>query len=116
MLIESISLFGALTNTAILVFMTGVFETDNKYYKLIIFILIEHFILMVMFSLKFFVSDMPENVVKARIWGRRIINERIFNQPTDIDEQRELRNLHFKPPKSQVQQNFKAEEIFSKNE
>lgn len=39
-----------------------------------------------MFGLKLYVNDTPEIVKKAKIWGNRIVSERIFNQPTDIDE------------------------------
>mmetsp|Transcript_24178 Transcript_24178/g.4041 ORF Transcript_24178/g.4041 Transcript_24178/m.4041 type:complete len:172 (+) Transcript_24178:1825-2340(+) len=110
-IIQFISFAGVLTNTSILIFTTDVFDMSNENYKWLIFMALEHGLLVFKFGLSALVEDEPEKVLKSAAWRRRIINERIYHRPADQDEQKELRNLKFRPIPDYQPMKFEEDEI-----
>lgn len=95
-IIQTISFVGALTNTAILSFTTNVFHIHDEKYVWILFLALEHGLLLFKFIIAMLVSDTPRYVIDALTWSQRIVNERIYGKAVDVDEQREVRQLFFK--------------------
>ena len=96
-ILKFISLLGALTNTGILIFTTNVFDTDTNEMQWAYFIVLEHLLLLFRFCISGKVPGTPKTVTHGLYWGERIANERIYGKSTDVDVQKELRDLKFSP-------------------
>jgi len=52
------------------------------------FLAIEHGVLLVKAILSEWIPDFPEEVEQGQIWGKRVVNERLYGKPADLEEQR----------------------------
>ncbi|OMJ79321.1 hypothetical protein SteCoe_20704 [Stentor coeruleus] len=95
-IIKTVSVIGTLTNTGIIIFTTDIFDNDTTTQKWFYFMVIEHFLLFFKVILARIIPDVPENVEKGLIWSRRMVKEKIFGKPSDVDEQRHAFGLKFK--------------------
>ena len=92
-IVRTISIFGALTNTGILIFTAKLtfFGMDPW----ICFIVIEHGLLLFKWMV---VTVWPHRSVTVRnglVWSKRIASERIYGKASDLEEQKKKRNLYF---------------------
>ncbi|OMJ83410.1 hypothetical protein SteCoe_15679 [Stentor coeruleus] len=113
-IIRTVSIFGALTNTAILVFTADVFDQTeikddlgnvtgkqslSEMYKngdlWVRFIILEHLLLLFKFLLISLVSDVPKKVKDGLCWSKRISEERTMHGTIDPSDKKEIRNLAF---------------------
>ena len=92
---NSISVIGALTNTAIFIFTTDIFDFASTSEKWIMFMVIEHGLLLFKFLIDKNIPDVPRKVRRGLAWGERIANERLYGKSSEVDERKEKRNLYF---------------------
>lgn len=104
-IIRTVSIIGALTNTAILVFTADVFDikiegTHN--YKngqmWMNFVLLEHVLLFIKYVLLIGLENEPRIVKEGLIWSKRIAAEKIYGKASNLEHQREIRGLKFESP------------------
>ncbi|CAG9330895.1 unnamed protein product [Blepharisma stoltei] len=95
-IVRTISVIGALTNTAIIIFTANIFDLTDFATKWGYFMVIEHVLLVFKFLISRQVPDIPNDVKKGLIWSNRISDEKIYGKSSDVDQQRVLRNLYFK--------------------
>ena len=114
-ILRFISLLGALTNTGILIFTTNVFDTETTEEQWAYFIVLEHILLLFRFYISGKVPETPKTVTEGLYWGERIANERIYGKSTDVDKQKELRNLKFSPIEGVTKITFDPEFIGEDN-
>lgn len=91
-----LSILGAFSNTGILVFTTDIFDSSTGSSRWITFLLVEHGILIFKYILGLVVNTTPRKVTKSLIWSQRIVNETIYGDGKDLDEQIRLKNLYLK--------------------
>ena len=91
-----LTILGAFTNTGILVFTTDIFDSSSQSMRWIIFLTIEHGILIFKYLLTLIFSTTPSSVTKSLIWSQRIVDEKIYGNGIDLEEQIMLRNLCLK--------------------
>jgi hypothetical protein len=103
-IIRAVSIFGALTNTAILVFTADVFDIKiagtNNYRNgemWLHFVVLEHILLAVKYMLLVGLKPTPRVVKEGLIWSKRMAAEKIYGKATNLEHQMELRNLKFVP-------------------
>jgi len=96
-IIRTISVIGALTNTSIIVFTANIFDLTDFATKWAYFMVIEHVLLVFKFLISRQVPDIPNDVKKGIIWSNRTADEKIYGKSSDVDQQRLLRNLNFRP-------------------
>ena len=92
-IIRTISIVGALTNTGILIFTAKLTFFDLNPW--VCFILIEHGLLLFKWMLMVVWPHKSSTVKNGLLWGKRIASERIYGKASDYDEQRKKRNLYF---------------------
>jgi hypothetical protein len=115
-IIQTISFVGALTNTAILSFTTNVLHIEDKEderYVWILFLTLEHGLLLFKFIIAVLVSDTPLRVRHALTWSARIVNERIYAKAVDVDEQQEMKSLFFKDVPGYTQLQLQRDDILT---
>ena len=121
-IIRAVSVIGALTNTAILVFTANVFDiipnpptNDPEDYNGIYvngqmwlhFVVIEHFLLSIKYLLLVGLKPMPRVVKEGLLWSKRMAAEKIYGKASNLEHQMEIRNMKFKPTRSE---NFELDE------
>ena len=99
-IIQTISIIGALTNIGILIFTDNVFDLQNPQDQWLAFVIVEHGLILFKISLSAVIPDVPLVVKQGLIWSKRIATERIYGKPTDLEEQKILRNLYFEEDKN----------------
>ena len=81
-IIVFIAYVGSINNAGLVVYTTGLFQNflnpDENYKILLLFIVIEHVLLLGMFFISVIVPDDPEIVEKGLIWSERMVNERLY--------------------------------------
>jgi Calcium-activated chloride channel len=82
-IIVTIAYIGSVTNSGIVVFTSGIFDSEANYLKVIIFILLEHFLLIGMYIIAAAVPDTPIVVTDGLTWSNRIVKAKILNQAED---------------------------------
>jgi hypothetical protein len=76
------------TNTGIVIFAANIFADFSQLQKWMMFLAIEHGVLLVKAILSEWIPDFPEEVEQGQIWGKRVVNERLYGKPADLEEQR----------------------------
>ena len=93
-IIQVMSVVGAVTNIATVVFTVNGFAIEKSEYKWLVFILLEHLILLFKVVISVTVPDVPERVENALVWSQRIVNERLYGK-VDVETAKKSRNLNF---------------------
>lgn len=75
-IIITIAYFGAITNTGIVVFTSGLFYDWSKLNQVLIFVILEHFLLLGMYVISVIVPDIPHVVTDGLNWTQRIVTEK----------------------------------------
>ncbi|OMJ66817.1 hypothetical protein SteCoe_36201 [Stentor coeruleus] len=110
-IIQIVSVVGAITNIGIAVFTTDVLEIEESAYKWVTFLLFEHVILFFKVLASFLIPNVPYKVDTGKTWSSRMVNERLYGKVADVEKVREIRNLHF----TRNGENYKHEDIKSDN-
>lgn len=110
-IIQVISFIGAATNTGLIIFTTDVFDFDRSTDRWICFIAIEHGLFVIKMIISAFIPDIPEDVNHGVKWSQRIRSEKLWGKFTDIDKEREIRNLVFTPIENK--RKMRIEEVMS---
>lgn len=104
-IIRTVSLIGALTNTAILVFTADVFDLKieglHNYQNgnmWMYFVLLEHILLGIKYIVLMWLDNEPRVVKEGLIWSKRIAAEKIYGKASNLEHQREIRGLKFVQP------------------
>lgn len=106
-ILQVMSFLGVMTNVAIVIFTTNVFDGLDNGEKWLMFVVIEH----VMIALKLLIAAYTPNkstgkiylVMKnGTIWAYRIANERLYGKLSDVDKERKERNLEYNKPQEYV--------------
>ena len=111
-IIQVVSYAGAAVNIGIVFFTAKSFSISDTSTKWILFIAIEHSIFIFKFILSGLIPDKPTIVAKGLDWSERVVDEKLYNKVSDIDQERSERNLRFEPVKSKYE--VKLEEIIKK--
>lgn len=93
-IIQAIAYSGIVTNVAIAIFTAHIFDTSLEE-KWIIFLLIEHALLLFKFLQSSAIPDTPFIVKQAKIWQARRVAEKMYNKCVTTEDERLQRNLHF---------------------
>lgn len=96
-IMQVLTIAGAITNTALVMFTANIFhfEEEQTTLKWILFLLIEHGLIVFKLLLAVYIPNIPTKVKLGLIWSQRIVNERLFNRLTDTDQERTLQKLKF---------------------
>ena len=78
-----VSVIGLITNLAIVVFTHNAFGLSSSGDRWIMFLFIEHFLLLVKFLIALIIPDMPVPVKQGGIWGERIVKEKVLHAKVD---------------------------------
>jgi hypothetical protein len=95
-IIKSVSYVGAGISLGVLIFTAGAFKIDDTNEKWILFMVLEHAIIVLKSLIMAFIPDMPKKVADGIVWGERVVNEKLYGKLADIDLERNMRNLDFK--------------------
>ena len=86
-----IAYVGAINNAGIIVFPSGLFDAalsgygdsqnDRETMQVLIFIALEHLLILGMFMISVIIPDEPEVVQKGLVWSERVINEKLYKIP-----------------------------------
>ena len=94
-ILEIMSVIGAMTNIAIIIFTTNTFDIEETGDRWIMFMILEHILLFVKVSISLLVPDVPYKVTQGITWSKRVVDERLHGKLVDISKVRVARNLHF---------------------
>ena len=95
-IIQIVAYIGIVTNVAIAIFTAHIFDVDLAS-KWLLFLLIEHALLLFKYMLSSYIPDMPQEVSNAQMWQERQVNEKMYGKLTSTEDERKLKNLDFKP-------------------
>jgi len=109
-IIQVISFIGAGTNMAIIIFTTDAFEIEDTKNKWLIFLILEHSLIILKIILNVLIPDIPTIVTKGLMWSKVQVDEKLYGKISDVDKCRSLKNLEFEdPPNTQkVKTDFKS--------
>ncbi|CAG9319982.1 unnamed protein product [Blepharisma stoltei] len=96
-IIQILSYIGCATNIALIIFTTDVFDFHSAADQWIAFIVVEHSLFALKFLISAYIPDVPEVVKKGVIWSNRVMNEKLYGKYSDVDKEREIRQLNFEP-------------------
>ena len=77
-IIVIISYVGTISNAAIVVFTSGLFEHLDSLWLAVMFITIEHVLFFGKFLISVAIPDKPKKAIDAEIWGERVAKETLF--------------------------------------
>ena len=97
---QFIAISGVITNVAILIFTSDVFDFPTNKEQWIAFFLIEHILLMFKYTLSIIIPDSPEIVEKGIKWTSRISNEKIYERFVNVNLEKTIKGLTFDVPDS----------------
>ena len=75
-IIVTIAYFGAITNAGIVVFTSQSFSDWSSFHQVLLFIALEHFLLLGMYVISILVPDVPTEVTDGLNWMNRIVTEK----------------------------------------
>jgi methylaspartate ammonia-lyase len=78
-----VSVIGLITNLAIVVFTHKAFGLSSAGDRWVLFLFIEHSLLLVKFVISLIIPDMPVPVKQGGIWGERIVKEKVLHAKVD---------------------------------
>lgn len=88
-IIVTVAYVGSITNSAIIVFTSKLFTEYSMSDKMILFIVIEHALLGVMYLVSSYVNDVPTQVSNGLVWSKRKIDGKFLSWKTEEDAQAE---------------------------
>ncbi|CAG9319506.1 unnamed protein product [Blepharisma stoltei] len=97
-IIQAISFIGAGTNIAIIIFTTDAFEIEDTKNKWLIFLILEHSLVILKIVLNVLIPDIPIIVIKGLMWSKVQVDEKLYGKFSDVDKWRSLKNLKFEDP------------------
>mmetsp|Transcript_19380 Transcript_19380/g.19368 ORF Transcript_19380/g.19368 Transcript_19380/m.19368 type:complete len:109 (+) Transcript_19380:300-626(+) len=81
----------------LIIFTRDVFHLNSAIDQWICFIALEHFLFILKMILSVFIPDVPGIVENGLKWSARVRGEILWGKLSDIDKEREARNLVFEP-------------------
>ncbi|CAG9311961.1 unnamed protein product [Blepharisma stoltei] len=96
-IIQIISFIGAGTNMGLITFTRNVFHLNSAIDQWICFIALEHSLFILKMILSVFIPNVPGIVENGIKWSTRVRGEILWGKLSDIDKEREARNLVFEP-------------------
>lgn len=94
-ILQIIAIIGCGVTTGIVIFTTNTFDFLDDTWKWILFIVVEHGLIVLKLVASSYIPDVPLKVTQGIEWGERIVNEKLFNRFVDADTERRQRNLEF---------------------
>ena len=76
-IVVSIAYIGVFTNSAIIIFTSGLFTDTSFKQKCLIFLILEHALMLTIWMLKRLIPSYPPVVKKAQQWSKRVLQKKI---------------------------------------
>lgn len=102
-IILAIAYAGAVTNAAIMAFTSTVFDQFDPYISVLMFLLIEHAFIVLMYIVGAYVPDIPHTVQDGLDWGKRLVSEKLISWKENAKE------VHAEYSSSQGHEHFLVE-------
>ena len=83
----TVSYFGAITNAGLIIFTSGIFDFCDTLTQWIIFIALEHILVLGKFVISVVIKDVPEVVEDGLKWSERIVKERVYKVFSKSEDQ-----------------------------
>jgi Calcium-activated chloride channel len=91
---QILSLIGCGTNIGLIIFTTNAFNLDSDEHKWILFLIMEHLLIIFKFLVDWIIPDVPDLVRSGLIWSQRVADERIYGK-VSTGSIKESKNLEF---------------------
>lgn len=96
--IQAVAVAGVITNVAVLIFTSDVFDFKTPGEQWVAFFIVEHVLLAFKFGLSVIIPDRPVVVQQGVQWGSRIANEKIYERFVNVNLEKALKGLTFETP------------------
>lgn len=96
-IVKFLVVISTMTNIGLIIFTTNVFELDSTHSKWLLFIILEHGIILGKYLIAFAIPDVPLRVQDGLKWSQRIVNERLYGKLCDADRAKQLKELELEP-------------------
>lgn len=83
----TVSYFGAITNAGLIIFTSGIFDFCDTLTQWIIFMALEHILVLGKFVISVVVKDVPEVVEDGLKWSERIVKEKVYKVFSNSEDQ-----------------------------
>jgi hypothetical protein len=97
---QAIAVAGVITNVAVLIFTSDVFDFSTNAEQWIAFFIIEHVLLTFKFGLSVVIPDRPVVVQQGVQWTSRIANEKVYERFVNVNLEKSLKGLTFETPET----------------
>jgi hypothetical protein len=89
-IIQTVSVVGSITNLGIAIFTYNAFGIKSAQNRWVLFLLIEHILILSKSFIAFLIPDVPRQVKQGLIWSERIVKERVLHVKDDEDLQKSI--------------------------
>lgn len=110
-IIQIMSIVGAGTNVGIIIFTENAFNLDSPSTKWVVFLVLEHALILFKIALALFIPDVSFVVQKGLVWGKRIVDERLYGKLVDVEMVKKSRDLNFTKPSKESPRKSKTNRL-----